>query len=107
MNIKEIINQKLKKCLDKQADMNFAEFLHAVRKAYGRSRRTVCEELKFSEMRMFCLENGTFRFPIPQDEIELLADYYDVDIKLLRNKAHHFIMMDLGKSQCVIGSKKR
>lgn len=99
MNVQDRIKLKLKKILDKQGVMKFPQFLKGVRLAYGQSRRNVCTDLKFSEMRMFCLENGTFRRGVTEDEIETISKYYDIDSSIVRTKANSFIAQGLGKPQ--------
>lgn len=99
MNIEERIKVKLKKLLDKQQVMQFPELLKGLRLAYGQSRRNVCTDLKFSEMRMFCLENGTFRRPVMINEIEMISNYYNFDSTILKTKADSFITDGYGKPQ--------
>jgi len=91
MNIEDITKLKLNKLIDSYQILQFPELLKGLRVAYGRSRRNVCHDLRFSEMRMFCLENGTFRRPILQDEIEMISKYYNFDSYLMKEKADQFI----------------
>lgn len=99
MNLEDRIKLRLKKLLDRQRDMQFPEFLKGLRLAYGQSRRNVCTDLKFSEMRMFCLENGTFRRGVLLSEIEMIAKYYNIEIDLIKEKANNFILGGYGKQQ--------
>ena len=80
-------------------EMQFPEYLEEIRNCYRRSRRSVCKDMMFSEFRLFCLENGTVRKPIPDHEIELIAYYYKIDKGLLKKKAKEFIESGLGKPQ--------
>lgn len=99
MNIEDLTKLKLNKLLDSYHLLHFPELLKGLRIAYGRSRRNVCKDLDFSEMRMFCLENGTFRRPIVQDEIEMISKYYNFDSYLMKEKADQFITKGQGKPQ--------
>lgn len=99
MNLESRIKDRLNKLVDRQNLMEFPELLKRLRLAYGQSRRNVCTDLKFSEMRMFCLENGTFRRPIMLKEIETLANYYNFDRALMKSKADSFITNGYGKPQ--------
>lgn len=99
MTIKEIINLRLKKVLDREQDMKFPEFLQEIRLAYGQSRTNVCLDLNFSEMRMFCLETGAFRRFAPDIEIEMISNYYGIDSKTMKQKAYDFISEGHGRPQ--------
>ena len=99
MKLEDRIKFNLKKLLDRQELMEFPQFLQGLRNAYGQSRRNVCKDLKFSEMRMYCLENGTFRIPMQKEEIDLIADYYGVESEVMEKKAYNFITQGLGVPQ--------
>lgn len=99
MNIQDLTKLKLNKLLDDYHLLKFPDLLKGLRLAYGRSRRNVCKDLDFSEMRMFCLENGTFRRPIMTDEIEMISNYYNFDSHLMKQKADQFFTTGHGKPQ--------
>lgn len=99
MWVGKIIDQNVKKIFESKEHMDFTDLLVGLRKAYGRTRRTVCREMPFSEMRMFCLENGLFRRPIPDEEIEAIAIYYSIDHVELKYKAEKFMAEGKTKAQ--------
>lgn len=99
MNIRDIADQKVKKILENESKIDFHHFLTALRIAYGRSRRNICKEINFSEMRMFCLENGLFRRPLEDDELNKISSYYGLEPTLLITKAQRFMTEGKNKPQ--------
>ena len=99
MNIKEKTAQKVKKLFETEPLIEFPNFLTGLRLAYGRTRRNVCRDMDFSEMRMFCLENGLFRREIPDGEFSLIAEYYGIEPSLLKKKAEKFMAEGKNKPQ--------
>lgn len=70
---------------------DFPELLLMMRNIFGLTRRAVCKELGFSEMRMFWLEHGCFRNPVTHEEIDVLAKYYGVSSGMLKKKHDDYI----------------
>lgn len=82
----------------------FPTYLQAIRKAHSLTRRAVCQDLMFSEMRMFWLEHGCFRREVPENEISMLAEYYGINGSLLKKK--HDAYMSISKPQPSYRKKK-
>ena len=99
MDIRELTEQKVKKLLENENKIDFHHFLSALRLAYGRSRRNICQEMKFSEMRMFCLENGLFRRQLDESELALITEFYGLPNDLLSKKAQKFMAEGKNKPQ--------
>jgi len=87
-------------------ELNFPQFLQACRSAHGLTRREVCNDLKFSEMRMFWLENGFFKKEIPKQDICRLAEYYTIPLNLMIAKYQVFRDLCLTKPQTYYVPKK-
>lgn len=86
---------------------DFPEFLQALRKAHSLSRRAVCKDLSFSEMRMFWLESGFFKHEMPKQELEKIATYYGVDSSLLLDKHNAYFEAEKAKAQSEYKPKRK
>lgn len=103
----ELTKVRLESLMRQWEEKAFPEVLQGLRKAHGLSRRGVCKDLEFSEMRMFWLENGYFKKEIPDGEISLLAHYYGVDAELLFKKYLSFADQKKSQTQYIPTRKKR
>lgn len=86
MKKSQLTEDRIKFLLGKASAFKFPQFLIELRKAHGLTRRAVCKDLSFSEMRMFWLENGCFKTAMPDEELNMFADYYGIDPKLIQYK---------------------
>lgn len=103
----EITKQKIHNLVLDIENLMFPEFLQSLRKIHGLTRRTVCEDLKFSPMRMFWIENGYFKRQIPMEELDKLAQYYGIHPSFLFSKLCHFEECEMSKSQAQYTPKKK
>lgn len=108
MNSKhKLTSEILKNLTEGHEYFEFPQFLQALRKAHTLSRRTVCKDLSFSEMRMFWLENGFFKHEMPQDELEKIASYYGIAPSLLLAKHNEFFESEHLKAQTEYQPKRK
>ena len=99
MNKIELTLEKVNNLIAKEAKFDFPQFLTEIRKCYGLTRRTASKEMKYPELKLFHLETGTFRNRIGFEEIQPIADYYNIDSVLLHQKADDFITEGKGIPQ--------
>ncbi len=99
MNKYELTKTKVNDLIKKEYKYDFPHFLSNLRECFGLTRRTVCKEICFPEGKLFHLENGMFRTHVDTNEIEQLAEYYEVDSDLLISKADEFISEGKGIPQ--------
>ena len=99
MNKYELTKEKVSNLIDKENKYEFPQFLTEIRKCFGLTRRSACKDMKFPEMKMFHLEAGVFRNHVAFEEIQQIAEYYDIDSHLLKSKADEFITEGKGIPQ--------
>jgi hypothetical protein len=99
MNKYELTKYKVTKLISKEIHYEFPNFLVKLRECFGLTRRSACAEMKFPEMKMYHLENGTFRKHVDYKQIQTIAEYYDIDSQLLKAKADEFITENKGQPQ--------
>lgn len=90
MKREELVRYRISSLLSTEANYSFPDFLRALRRVQGLSRRQVSHELGLRSDRLFYLEMGKFRRGVPSDELTLLAEYFGVPADLLESKAHAF-----------------
>lgn len=92
--------------LDAQGPWPFPDFLLNLRKAYGLSRKTVCDDLSISVVSMFCIEKGCFKKMLSINLLEVLAEYYQVPTVLLTHKCLDYIQSSEGQKRAKYKPKK-
>lgn len=105
MNIEERNRRRLFNLMQNEEKFEFPEFLEELRKCYRISREIANNDLNYPINRLYCLENGCFKRVIPMDEITLLADYYNIDSKILKKKADDFVLS--GKGVALSGYRRK
>lgn len=82
--------------MEKKSSFNFPELLIALRNCYGTQRKEMSIEIGIAELRLTRLENGTLTKFIRESEVEILAQYYELDKQFLLEKAICFIVARKG-----------
>ena len=88
---------KIRCVLAEHEKYDFPTFLLKLRNTLGINRHVLARDTCIPMMRLFYLEHGHFaRFP--EKHIEILSDYYEIPIEVLKKKSQEFLAS--GKSHC-------
>lgn len=82
--------------MEKKSSYNFPDLLMALRSSYGTQRKEMCTEIGIDLMRLVRLEKGILTKFIRESEVEILAQYYELDKQFLLEKAICFIVARKG-----------
>lgn len=103
MNKIDLIKKRLTSIETQKESLAFPQLLFAYRKAFGSTRRSVCQDMGMREMRMFTFENGIFGNGIKDEEMEKISTYYGIDKDFLTEKAICFLAERKGSSSKNLG----
>ncbi len=91
---------QVSKVLSHRDIQDFDHFLFDLRRAFGVTRRSAAEEMKFPYTKLVLLELGKFHRAPSEEELDKLSTYYDVKKDLLRDKAAEFLAKRKYKPSC-------
>lgn len=74
-----------------KADLNtltFPEMIEAFRKALGITKHLLASDTGFHYQKMYHLERGDFSKPLSDLEVRMIASYFDVNEKMVKEKMY-------------------
>jgi transcriptional regulator with XRE-family HTH domain len=96
MRREEQTKAKIQHCIVNESKYEFPDFLSLLRQCHNLTRRTVAEDTGVNKMQQYYLEKGDFCVMPKIHHLVHLADYYGVDDRLLKKKAHEFLQKKKG-----------
>jgi hypothetical protein len=86
-----ISKARTQQLLDNHHAFLFPEFVLGLRKAIGISRTIAACDLNISYLKFLHIENGNFRKPIDHKIIDDIAEYFEIPLEIMREKASFYI----------------
>lgn len=90
MKRQDIVNTRLQALIQNHEKHKFPAFLYLLRNNLRLTRDVVADETDLSSYRLLCLEQGKNINTARIAEINVLADYYNIEFDLLMRKAQDY-----------------
>lgn len=87
----EIRKEKLQEIINRHEEFDFSEFLVMLRSMIGLTQKCLSREIGIPEWTLHRLETARIIRPPRYEHIVMLADYYGISHRLLKQKAQEFV----------------
>lgn len=88
----KIANHRVQDAISREKYFYFPDFIKMIRKSLGLTQRSVSEQAKINEKRLFRIESLNFFLEPSEQELKTLAEYYGIPDDLLIKKLKEYKM---------------